>query len=105
MAFLKGHRSITQSDSVNRKFALAKRPKGEPDDTTLRLETKDIATSAKSRILLRNEYLSLDPYMRSRMSDAPSYAAPVEIGTVKAGGTVAQVMSSDVGDFAAGDWL
>ena len=96
---------MTQSDSVNRKFVLAKRPKGEPDDTTLRLETEDIATPGKGQMLLRNQYLSLDPYMRGRMSDAPSYAAPVEIGAVMVGGTVAQVVSSDVGGFAAGDWV
>ena len=56
-------------------------------------------------MLLRNEYLSLDPYVRGRMSDAPSYAAPVEIGDVMVGGTVAQVASSDVDGFAAGDWV
>jgi len=96
---------MTQSDNVNRKFVLAKRPKGEPDDTTLRLETEDIATPGKGQMLLRNQYLSLDPYMRGRMSDALSYAAPVEIGAVMVGGTVAQVVSSDVGGFAAGDWV
>ena len=71
---------MAQSDSVNRKFVLAERPKGAPDDNTLRLETEDVATPGKGQMLLRNEYLSLDPYMRGRMSDAPSYAAPVEIG-------------------------
>ncbi|MGL1832203.1 NADP-dependent oxidoreductase [Rhodocyclaceae bacterium SMB388] len=90
---------------MNRKFVLAERPKGEPDDTTLRLETEDIATPGKGQMLLRNEYLSLDPYMRGRMSDAPSYAPPVEIGAVMIGGTVAQVVSSDVNGFAAGDWV
>lgn len=96
---------MTQSESVNRKFVLAARPKGEPDDSTLRLETEDIATPGKGQMLLRNEYLSLDPYMRGRMSDAPSYAAPVEIGAVMVGGTVAQIVSSDVAGFAAGDWV
>ena len=96
---------MTQSDSTNRKFVLAKRPKGEPDDSTLRLETEAILTPGKGEMLLRNEFLSLDPYMRGRMSDAPSYAAPVEIGAVMVGGTIAQVVSSDVAGFAPGDWV
>ncbi len=75
---------MTQSDSTNRKFVLAKRPKGEPDDSTLRLETQDIPTPGKGQMLLRNACLSLDPYMRGRMSDAPSYAAPVTIGVLPA---------------------
>ncbi|MDX2438188.1 MAG: NADP-dependent oxidoreductase [Acidobacteriota bacterium] len=96
---------MTQSNTRNRKFVLAERPKGEPDDNTLRLETDDLPTPGNGQMLLRNEYLSLDPYMRGRMSDAPSYAAPVEIGDVMVGGTVAQVVSSDVDGFAGGDWV
>jgi NADPH-dependent curcumin reductase len=96
---------MTQSKTQNRKFDLAKHPKGAPDDSTLRLDNEDVPTPNKDQMLLRNEYLSLDPYMRARMSDAPSYAAPVEIGAVMVGGTLAQVVSSDVAGFAAGDWV
>ncbi|MFX0544133.1 NADP-dependent oxidoreductase [Roseovarius sp. S1116L3] len=96
---------MTQSDTENRKFVLAKRPKGEPDDDTLRLETEPRPEPGKGQMLLRNVYLSLDPYMRGRMSDAPSYADPVEIGEVMVGGTVAEVISSDVEGFEAGDWV
>ena len=96
---------MAQSTTRNRKFVLAERPKGEPDDNTLRLETEDVPTPGEGQLLLRNEYLSLDPYMRGRMSDAPSYAPPVKIGEVMVGGTVAQVVSSDVKGFAAGDWV
>ena len=96
---------MTQSSTRNRKFVLAERPKGEPDENTLRLETDDLPIPGKGQMLLRNEYLSLDPYMRGRMSDAPSYAAPVEIGGVMVGGTVAQVVRSDVDGFAEGDWV
>ena len=96
---------MPQSSSRNRKFVLAQRPKGEPDNNTLRLETEDLPTPGKDQMLLRNEYLSLDPYMRGRMSDAPSYAAPVAIGEVMTGGTVAQVMQSNVDGFATGDWV
>ena len=96
---------MTQSSTQNRKFVLAERPKGEPDDNTLRLETEDLPTAGTGQMLLRNEYLSLDPYMRGRMSDAPSYAAPVEIGAVMVGGTVAQVVTSDVEGFEKDDWV
>jgi len=96
---------MPQSSTSNRKFVLAKRPKGEPDNNTMRFETEDLPTPGKAEMLLRNEYLSLDPYMRGRMSAAPSYAAPVEIGNVMIGGTVAQVLKSDVDGFSEGDWV
>ena len=96
---------MPQSKTQNRKFVLAHRPKGEPDDNTLRLETEEVPQAGKGAMLLRNEYLSLDPYMRGRMSDAPSYAAPVKIGDVMVGGTVAQVVTSAVDGFAQGDWV
>ena len=96
---------MTQSTEVNRRYVLAERPRGEPNDATLRLETVERPEAGAGQMLLRNEYLSLDPYMRGRMSDAPSYAAPVEIGEVMVGGTVAQVVTSNVDGFAEGDWV
>ncbi|MFT5732872.1 MAG: NADPH-dependent curcumin reductase CurA [Planctomycetota bacterium] len=96
---------MTQSHTVNRRIVLAQRPKGEPDDGTLRLESGDLPVPGEGQMLLRNEYLSLDPYMRGRMSDAPSYAEPVAIGDVMVGGTVSQVVSSRVNGFAEGDWV
>lgn len=96
---------MPQSDTANRQFVLAERPVGEPTDKTLRLESNEMPVAGAGQMLLRNEYLSLDPYMRGRMSDAPSYAAPVEIGGVMVGGTVAQVVTSDVKGFATGDWV
>ena len=96
---------MPQTDTLNRRFVLAERPKGEPTLATLRLETVPVPAPAQGQMLLRTDYLSLDPYMRGRMSDAPSYAAPVAIGAVMVGGTVAQVVSSDVAGFAAGDWV
>jgi hypothetical protein len=56
-------------------------------------------------MLLRTVYLSLDPYMRGRMSDAPSYAAPVGIGETMGGATVSRVEISNVPAFAVGDWV
>lgn len=96
---------MTQSDTINRRIVLAERPEGEPDDDTLRLETGDIPTPGKGQMLLRNEYLSLDPYMRGRMSDAPSYAEPVALGDVMVGGTISQVLTSQLHGFVSGDWV
>lgn len=96
---------MTQSDTTNRQFVLAVRPKGEPDDDTLRLVETAIPTAGDTQMLLRTVYLSLDPYMRGRMSKAPSYAAPVEIGNVMVGGTVARVVTSNVEGFTPGDWV
>jgi len=96
---------MTQSPTLNRRLVLAARPKGEPTADTLRLETTAVPTPAPGQMLLRTEYLSLDPYMRGRMSDAPSYAAPVAVGAVMEGGTVAQVVASHVDGFMAGDWV
>lgn len=56
-------------------------------------------------MLLRTEFLSLDPYMRGRISDAPSYAPSVEIGDVMVGGTVAQVSVSKLDGFKKGEWV
>ena len=56
-------------------------------------------------MLLRTVYLSLDPYMRGRMSDAPSYSPPVAIGAVMVGGTVSRVVSSNHADYQPGDWV
>lgn len=96
---------MTQSATINRRFVLAERPKGEPTDATLRLETAEIPTPGAGQMLLRTVYLSLDPYMRGRMSDAPSYAAPVEIGGTMVGGTVSRVVTSNLSGFKPGDWV
>ncbi len=94
---------MPQTDLQNRRFVLAERPNGEPTLATLRLEAAPVPVPGPGQMLLRTVYLSLDPYMRGRMSDAPSYAAPVAVGGVMEGGTVAQVVSSHLAAFTAGD--
>ena len=86
-------------------IVLASRPDGAPTKDNFRLETADIPTPGEGEILVEVSHMSLDPYMRGRMSDAPSYAAPVGIGEVMVGGTVAQVVSSDIDGFDEGDWV
>ena len=96
---------MPRSETRNRRFVLAERPRGEPGPGTLRLESGEVPVPSAGQMLVRHAYLSLDPYMRGRMSDAPSYAAPVGIGEVMVGGTVGRVARSDVAGFAEGDWV
>ena len=96
---------MPQNNQINRRYLLNQRPVGEPDEQTLRLEHTDIPNPGAGEMLLRSEFLSLDPYMRGRMSDAPSYAPPVEIGEVMVGATVAEIMISNVDGFEVGDWV
>ncbi|NHQ87877.1 NADP-dependent oxidoreductase [Iodobacter sp. HSC-16F04] len=91
------------SSTLNRSIVLASRPHGAPVPADFRLEEHAVPAIANGEVLLRALYLSLDPYMRGRMSDAPSYAAPVEVGAVMVGGTVSRVEASQHGDYAVGD--
>ena len=94
---------MTQSANSNRQIVLAERPKGMPNENTLRLEETDIPQPGSGEMLLRTVYLSLDPYMRGRMNDAKSYAEPVKIGEVMTGQVVAEVVSSNLDAFKPGD--
>ncbi len=96
---------MTQTETKHRQIVLAERPRGEPTEKTLRLIEAELPLAGAHQMLLRTEFLSLDPYMRGRMSDAPSYAAPVEIGGVMVGGTVARVVTSQIQGFKPGDWV
>lgn len=95
--------STSASANVNRKFVLVSRPTGAPTAEHFRLEEEAVPTPADGQFLLRAEWLSLDPYMRGRMSDARSYATPVAIGGVMDGGTVSRVVASRHPDFREGD--
>ncbi|MGP9491040.1 NADP-dependent oxidoreductase [Psychrobacter sp. AOP7-B1-24] len=92
-----------QNQEINRQITLASRPHGTPTSDNFELTTGEIPTPNDQQMLLRTVYLSLDPYMRGRMSDAKSYADPLQIGDVMTGGTVAQVVESNVDGFAKGD--
>ena len=88
---------------VNRRIVLARRPKGKVTPDDFRLEEVPVAPLANGEFLVRNLYLSLDPYMRGRMDDAKSYAKPVAVGEVMGGGTVGEVVDSRHPGFAVGD--
>ena len=96
---------MSQSSTQNRQWVLASRPHGAPTADNFRLETTDIPQPADGQLLLRTMWLSLDPYMRGRMSDAPSYSPPVEIGAVMVGVTVSRVEASNHPDYQPGEWV
>jgi NADPH-dependent curcumin reductase CurA len=89
--------------SKNRRIVLASRPVGEPRPDNFRAIEGDIEQPGPGEILLKTLWLSLDPYMRGRMSDAESYAEPLAIGELMTGGTVSKVIASNNASFAAGD--
>lgn len=93
---------MSQSADKNRKVVLASRPKGVPTSESFRIEEEAIPAVGEGQVLLRTLWLSLDPYMRGRMSDAPSYAPPVGLGEVMVGATVARVEASRNAAFPEG---
>jgi len=89
--------------SVNRQFVLASRPAGIPEEANFKLVESPMPEVKEGEFLARAMYLSVDPYMRGRISQAKSYAAPVEIGGLMVAGGVARVVESKNETFAVGD--
>jgi NADPH-dependent curcumin reductase CurA len=87
----------------NLQVLLARRPTGAPQESDFRLVETAVPEIGESQFLVRNHYLSLDPYMRGRMNDAKSYAKPVELGAVMVGGAVGEVAASRHPKFKPGD--
>ena len=87
----------------NRQILLDNRPEGEATTGNFKLVTTDTPALKDGEVLVRNHYLSLDPYMRSRMNDSKSYAASQPLGEVMIGGTVGEVAESQNPKFAVGD--
>lgn len=96
---------MSQNTTRNRRIVLASRPHGAPTPANFRLEEQAVPQPGEGEVLLRTVYLSLDPYMRGRMSDAPSYAEPVQLDEVMVGGTVCRVAASRHPDYREGDWV
>ncbi|KVO18173.1 hypothetical protein WL40_25810 [Burkholderia ubonensis] len=94
---------MSQSKTANRRIVLNSRPAGAPTPDNFRTETGAVPTPGPGQVLLRTIWLSLDPYMRGRMNDAPSYAPPVALGDVMVGGTVSQIVASNLPAYRAGD--
>ncbi|MFI1287209.1 NADP-dependent oxidoreductase [Streptomyces sp. NPDC020792] len=88
---------------INREWHLLSRPVGWPKPEDFALVETGIPQPGEGQVLVRNEYLSVDPYMRGRMSAAKSYAAPYELGRPMQGGAVGEVVASEADGFAVGD--
>lgn len=89
----------------NRRIVLASRPHGEPTADSFRIETVAVPVPREGEVLLKTVFLSLDPYMRGRMSDVPSYAPPVALDAVMVGGTISRVITSKNNNFKEGDFV
>lgn len=89
--------------TTSRQILLASRPHGEPTAANFSIVDTPLAAPGPDQVLLKIRYLSLDPYMRGRMNDGKSYAAPVPIGGVMEGGTVAEIVTSNSDRFRPGD--
>ena len=96
---------MSQSHETNRRVVLNSRPNGAPKPADFRIKNVEIPKAGRGQVLLRTVYLSLDPYMRGRMNDAPSYAPPIGLNDVMVGGTVCRVEQSQHPEFSVGDWV
>ena len=88
---------------LNQQIVLASRPTADATLDNFRLEQKQLAPLTDGQVLVRNQYLSLDPYMRGRMNDAKSYAEPQPLDQVMIGGTAGEVLESRNDAFKPGD--
>jgi NADPH-dependent curcumin reductase CurA len=91
------------ASSINRQILLKSRPQGAPGLDNFELAETAIPEPGDGELLMRTRYLSLDPYMRGRMSAAKSYARPAAVGAPMVGGTVGEVVKSRHPNYAAGD--
>ena len=88
---------------INKQFLLDKRPVGMPEDDCWKLNEEKITSLKKNEILIEVKYLSIDPYMRGRMNDSMSYAAPAKIGEPMTGETAGVVIGSNSNLYRVGD--
>ncbi|HKX40132.1 MAG TPA: NADP-dependent oxidoreductase [Burkholderiaceae bacterium] len=89
--------------AINKQIHLVSRPSGEASVSNFRLIDAPVPAVAEGQVLVRNHFLSLDPYMRGRMNDAKSYAQPQPLNAVMQGGTVGEVVESKHAHYQAGD--
>ena len=88
---------------INKQFLLDKRPSGMPEDSCWKLNEEVINSIQNNEIIIEVKYLSIDPYMRGRMNDSRSYAAPAKIGEPMTGETAGVVVESNSDLFKVGD--
>ncbi|SKB29973.1 hypothetical protein SAMN05660776_0182 [Salegentibacter holothuriorum] len=89
--------------NATRTINLKNRPTGKPELKDFDFTTSEIPELKEGEVLLKSEYVSVDPYLRGRMSDAPSYIAPFEVGKAIESGIIAEVIESKDDNFSKGD--
>jgi len=94
---------MSEHNSINRQILLVSRPQGAASVDNFKLVETPLKPLAEGQVRVRNHFLSLDPYMRSRMDDSKSYAASQPLNEVMIGGTVGEVVESKNPKFAIGD--
>ncbi|MCO1597848.1 NADP-dependent oxidoreductase [Micromonospora sp. RHAY321] len=87
----------------NREIHLASRPQGWPTEENFRLVETDVPTPGPGQIVVRNQYMSVDPYMRGRMNDVKSYVAPFALDAPLDGAAIGEVVASEAANIAVGD--
>ena len=87
----------------NKQWLLDKRPNGMPEDDCWKLNHQSITSIGKNEILIKVDFLSIDPYMRGRMNDSKSYAEPAKLGEPMTGETVGTVVESNSSKYLVGD--
>jgi NADPH-dependent curcumin reductase CurA len=87
----------------SRELRLAARPHGEPVPSDFELAEVEVPDPGPGQVLVRNTYMSVDPYMRGRMNDVKSYVPPFRLGEALQGGAVGEVIASEAEGFAAAD--
>jgi NADPH-dependent curcumin reductase CurA len=96
---------VIEMTDTTREIRLASRPEGEPVPANFELAEVPLPAPGTGEVLVRNSYLSVDPYMRGRMRDVKSYVPPFGVGEVMPGGAVGQVVASNGADLQEGAWV
>ena len=91
------------ANTTSREWHLAQRPKGVPTAADFRMQQVAVARPGESEVLVRNRFLSVDPYMRGRMNDVKSYVPPFQLDEVMTGGALGEVVESNSDTLVAGD--
>src|SRR5713226_7136768 len=97
--------SAGSSPGVNRVFKLAARPVGLPKESDFSLVDAKMPVVADGQVLVKTAYLSVDPYMRGRITGVRSYADPVMVGDVMVGAAVGRIVESKSPDLSVGDYV
>ena len=97
--------NVRSLPSIVRQFKLAARPVGMPKESDFALVETHMPAPGEGQVLVKTHYLSVDPYMRGRITGIRSYADPVNIGDVMVGGAVGQVVESHHSGYASGDFV